>query len=466
MSEDSKGTGSDVPRTPLGPRYLRLLGSAGAANLGDGLMSVAVVWLATSLTRDPILITLVALASRMPWLVFTLHAGVLADRYDRVRLVASMDAVRAVVVTVLTAAVVLVQDDLPDPAQIAAGADPAPGSGWMLTGLCAAAFLLGLAEVVRDNAAQTMLPAIVPRARLETANGRLWGVETVTNSFVGPPLAGALIGAAAAVPFGVNAGLLAIASLLVASIARRTPAAPAAVQATQSTEMSSASWSADIAEGLRWLWSHRVLRDLALTLGALNLLGALTSAVFVLFVQDVLGLFAGWQFGLILTGMAVGAVVASLVGDRVAEKLRRGTALAVSVIGMAAGTLVIALSSHAAIVWTAGAVEGFFVVVWNIITVSFRQRIIPDRLLGRVNSVYRLFGWGTIAIGSVAGGLAVSAAEPFVGRDWALRSVFLLTAGGMLVALVAVVVRLSNRAIDDAIATAPTQDRGTGETAG
>ena len=96
------------PRPPLGARYVRLLGSAGAANLGDGIMSVAVVWLATSLTRDPILITLVALSSRLPWLLLSLHAGVLADRVDRVRLVALMDAIRAVVVAALTAAVLLI----------------------------------------------------------------------------------------------------------------------------------------------------------------------------------------------------------------------------------------------------------------------------------------------------------------------------------------------------------------------
>jgi hypothetical protein len=375
-------------------------------------------------------------------------------------------------------AVLLIQDDLPDPARVAAGTPPAPGSGWMLAGLCVAAFLLGTAEVVRDNAAQTMLPQLVPHSRLETANGRLWGVETVSNSFAGPPLAGVLLGVAASVPFGVHAGLLVIAAALVASIARRTPPATARTSAAaasstpaahahdkdpaspagpiDSTEPAEAgpTWTADITEGLRWLWAHRVLRTLALTLGVLNLLGALTSAVFVLFVQDVLGLFDGWQFGLLLTGMAAGGVIGSLVGDRVAERLRRGTALLVSVAGMTLATIVIALSSHALLVAAAGALEGFFILVWNIITVSFRQRIIPDRLLGRVNSVYRLFGWGTIAVGSLGGGAVVVLAQPLLGREWALRSVFLLAAAGMLVALVVIMRRLDNRTIDAAIAAA------------
>lgn len=459
---------SGAPRPPLGPRYMRLLGSAGAANLGDGIMTVAVVWLATSLTRDPLLITLVTLASRLPWLLFTLHAGVLADRYDRLRLVATMDVMRAGVVAALTLAVAAVQTDLPDPAEVAAGTASAPAAGLLLTGLCVAAFLLGAAEVVRDNAAQTLLPAIVPKERLETANGRLWGVETATNSFLGPPLAGALVGVAAAVPFGVNAVLLATAAALVVSIARGTPRTPAsgrdAVPASDSTSShlpaegstgstGSDTWNSDIAEGFRWLWAHPVLRLLALSLGALNLLGAITSAVFVLFVQDVVGLFEGWQFGVILTGMATGGVAASIVGDRVAERLRRGTALAVSVTAMAAATMVIGVSSSAYVVWAAGAFEGFFVVLWNIVTVSFRQRIIPDRLLGRVNSVYRLFGWGTIALGSLSGGLIVSAAEPLLGREWALRSVFLLAAAGMLLVLMAVVRSLHNDALERALDT-------------
>lgn len=469
---------SGAPRPPLGPRYMRLLGSAGAANLGDGIMTVAVVWLATSLTRDPLLITLVTLASRLPWLLFTLHAGVLADRYDRLRLVATMDVLRAGVVAALTLAVAAVQTDLPDPAEVAAGTASAPAAGLLLTGLCVAAFLLGTAEVVRDNAAQTLLPAIVPKERLETANGRLWGVETATNSFLGPPLAGALVGVAAAVPFGVNAVLLATAAALVVSIARGAPRTPAsgrdAVPASDSTSSpltaegstssrltaegstgstGSDTWNSDIAEGFRWLWAHPVLRLLALPLGALNLLGAVTSAVFVLFVQDVVGLFEGWQFGVILTGMATGGVTASIVGDRVAERLRRGTALAVSVTAMAAATMVIGVSSSAYVVWAAGAFEGFFVVLWNIVTVSFRQRIIPDRLLGRVNSVYRLFGWGTIALGSLSGGLIVSAAEPLLGREWALRSVFLLATAGMLVVLMAVVRSLHNDALERALDT-------------
>ena len=459
---------SGAPRPPLGPRYMRLLGSAGAANLGDGIMTVAVVWLATSLTRDPLLITLVTLASRLPWLLFTLHAGVLADRYDRLRLVATMDMMRAGVVAALTLAVAAVQTDLPDPAEVAASTASAPAAGLLLTGLCVAAFLLGAAEVVRDNAAQTLLPAIVPKERLETANGRLWGVETATNSFLGPPLAGALVGVAAAVPFGVNAVLLATAAALVVSIARGTPRTPAsgrdAVPASDSTSShlpaegstgstGSDTWNSDIAEGFRWLWAHPVLRLLALSLGALNLLGAITSAVFVLFVQDVVGLFEGWQFGVILTGMATGGVTASIVGDRVAERLRRGTALAVSVTVMVAATMVIGVSSSAYVVWAAGAFEGFFVVLWNIVTVSFRQRIIPDRLLGRVNSVYRLFGWGTIALGSLSGGLIVSAAEPLLGREWALRSVFLLAAAGMLVVLMAVVRNLHNDALERALDT-------------
>jgi hypothetical protein len=330
-----------------------------------------------------------------------------------------------------------------------------------------------------------MLPALVPRSRLETANGRLWGVETVANSFAGPPLAGVLLGVAAAVPFGVNAGLLTLAAVLVASIAARTPAtapgsvpsappqdaAPAAPGSPSPAPEAAVTWSSAIAEGLRWLWAHRVLRTLALSLGALNLLGALTSAVFVLFVQDVLGLFDGWRFGLLLTGMAVGGVMGSLVGDRVAERMRSGTALAVSVAGMTVATLVIALSSHALIVWAAGAVEGFFILLWNVITVSFRQRIIPDRLLGRVNSVYRLFGWGTIALGSLGGGVVVALAQPLVGREWALRSVFLLAAAGMLCALIVLLRRLDNRTIEAAVAAAepspgtqaPAEDPGAGE---
>lgn len=424
----------DHATAPLGRNFSRLLSASVLTNLGDGLMTVAVVWLASTLTRDATLIALVGLCSRLPWLVFSLPAGVITDRYDRRTLVASMDAVRAVVIGAFAAVVALIQGGLPAPEALASGAAQPPENGvWLLSLLCLVALALGFAEVIRDNSAQTLMASVVDKSRLEAANGRLWAVETATNSLIGPPLGGVLVAVALALPFALNAGFLAVGALLVASLVGTfTPRGEAAHDRR--------GWRAELAEGFGWLWHHSLLRTLALLLGAMNLLNAMTMAVLVLFVQDVLGLFDGWQFGLAITGFAVGASVGGLVAERIGGRLGPGVALVVAVAGMGIGEGMLGLSVSPVMFWLVSAASGVFVMLWNVVTVSLRQRIIPDRLLGRVNSAYRFFGWGSISVGALLGGLVVSWTEPILGRELALRLPFILS-GGVTLLLLGVVAR-------------------------
>lgn len=442
---------SDTTTSPrgLGRNYWKLFTGSVAANLGDGLMAVALMWLASAITRDPVLIALVGVASRIPWLIFSLPAGVISDRFDRRKLVAWMDVVRMVVVAGLGLVVLRYQAELPTPEELAAGA-PAPESALLLvTALCLAGLLLGFAEVLRDNTAQTLMPSVVDKAQLERANGRLWAAETTMNNFIGPPLGGVLIAVALALPFLVNAGLLAVSAALVFALAGTFAPKGRAGEAPGRIE-----WRREIGEGFRWLWSHRLIRTLALLLGALNLLSSVAFVTTVLFVQEVLGLFEGWKFGLVTTGFAAGAVIGSLVADRVTTRLSPGTALLVSIIGMGTMTAVMGLVPLVPVFWMAGVLAGLFVVLWNVITVSLRQRLIPDHLLGRVNSVYRFFGWGTISIGTVLGGVLVSVSEPLLGREWALRGAFVLAGAAHLLLVLYAVRRVSTSEIRAAEAAA------------
>ncbi len=101
MTEADQGTSPrPVPATvhdPLGPDYRRLFSATVASNLGDGMSMVAYPWLASSITRNPILIALVMMMQRLPWLLFSLPAGVITDRVDRRRAMVAMDIVRGVV---------------------------------------------------------------------------------------------------------------------------------------------------------------------------------------------------------------------------------------------------------------------------------------------------------------------------------------------------------------------------------
>lgn len=437
---------------PLGANYWKLFASSTMTNLGDGLLGVAVLWLASALTRDPTAIALVGLASRLPWLVFSLPAGVITDRYDRRVLVASMDVLRVVLIAAFAVVVLLHQDGLPHPEALAAGTAAPPANATMLLGLlCLLALLLGFCEVVRDNSAQTLMASVVSKDHLERANGRLWGAETAMNNFVGPPLGGVLIAVALALPFFLNAGLLTAGVVLIVALTGQ-------FRPKGQTTSGKIRWRAEMSEGFTWLWRHPLLRTLAIVLGGMNMLSSLAFVLMVLFAQEILGLFEGWQFGAVITGTAVGAVVGSLLADRIAKRLTSGISLFVA-IGVEAVTFtVIGLTSSAVVVWLAGLVSGVAIVLWNVITVSLRQRIIPDQLLGRVNSLYRFFGWGTISLGTLLGGLLVSAGEPLLGREWALRMPFLLAGAAYVVLLLVALPRLTTAKIDAAQAAAAGAD--------
>jgi MFS family permease len=362
-----------------------------------------------------------------------------------------MDVFRFVFTIGIAVAVLATQADLSSPADIAAGiADPPGSAGLLLVLVYAAALLLGTAEVFRDNSAQTLMPAIVDKENLETANGRLWGAEMVMNSFVGPPLAGILLAAAFALPFFVDAATFAVAAALVFLISGEfRPKKDGDVPVART------SFWGELREGVRWLWDHPLFRPMALALGVLNGTFMLTFATFVLFAQEILELDAT-RFGLLTTGVAAGGVVGSVAAARITRILGQGGSLFATILLGAASLLVSGLTSSFWVFWAMGFVSAMTGTVWNVITVSLRQSLIPDRILGRVNSVYRFIGWGMMPVGAAIGGVVVAVGEPLLGREWALRSPFLFGAalGGLL--FVYALPRLNSARIDETRARAET----------
>jgi MFS family permease len=441
--------------TPLGGNYWKLWTASVISNFGDGVSFIAYPWLASAVTRDPVHIALVAVATRLPWLIFTLPAGVITDRVDRRRLVAWMDVVRFAFTLGVAFIVLSVQDQLATPDAIAAGTAALPESATLLLVMIyAASLLLGFAEVLRDNSAQTLMPAIVVEENLEKANGRLWGAEQVMNSFVGPPLGGFLLAIAFSLPFFVDAGTFGVAAALVFMIGGEFRAKKSPTQSDAKP-----SFKAEMKEGVRWLWRHPLFRPMAISLGVLNAMSSLAFATFVLFAQEILRLDAA-GFGLLMTAGAAGAVIGSFIAAWVSKKIGQGPSLFVTLAGGAITLLVIGLTSSSLVLWTMVALMTLTSVLWNVITVSLRQALIPDHLLGRVNSVYRFFGWGMMPIGAVLGGLIVVVAEPVVGREWALRLPFLFASLVHVVLFFYAVPNLNSRRIEEARAMAKTQESG------
>jgi MFS family permease len=180
-------------------------------------------------------------------------------------------------------------------------------------------------------------------------------------------------------------------------------------------------------EGVRWLWGHELLRPMAIVLGLMNAAAAATGAAFVLFAQEVLGL-GPTLFAVVGMGGAVGGIVAGAIAAWLSQRLGSGTCLAITLAGSALVSLVFAFTSHWPVVFVLMALSTLLGTLWNVITVSLRQTIIPEHLLGRVNSVYRFFAWGMIPIGAAVGGLLVVLVDLVASREWALRSVWLFEA--------------------------------------
>jgi MFS family permease len=405
----------------LGGNYFKLFSASTISNLGDGIGIIAYPWLASAITRNPLLIALVIVVQRLPWLIFSLPAGVITDRYDRQRLMVTSNTIRTVVTVGIALIVLAQQGDLPAPDAVNDAATVVTTDILLYVLILVATLLLGVAEVLYDNSAQTFMPSIVHADDLEKANGRMWSAELVANTFAGPPLAGLLIAVSFALPFFADAATFAISAILIAFIHPSTRRAPVAASPQERP-----SWTVELREGFRWLWSHDLLRTLALVLGTLNLLDTMATATFVLFGQEVLGTSAT-QFAILGTGGAVGGVLGGWTASNVVKRIGIGPSLALTLVGGGTCSIIIGLMSSWPPVWVFTAVMVFVGTLWNVITVSFRQSVIPDQLLGRVNSVYRFFAWGMMPIGAALGGLIVVVVDTFASRDVALRVPWIIT---------------------------------------
>ena len=433
-------------RDRLGRSYQKLFGASTISNLGDGIGQIAYPWLASAVTRNALLVALVTVFQRLPWLVFSLPAGVITDRYERRKLMVGANIARAVLTTGVALMVLDQQGVLPGPDELDDASTIIDTNVMLYVVVLVATLFLGTAEVLYDNTAQTIMPSLVDESQLEKANGRLWSSEQVANTVAGPAAGAALLAFAFAAPFFVDALTFAISAALIWMLPR-----PAQAK-TSKTEHK--PWRTELADGFRWLWGHELLRPLAITLGLLNGLGMVAGATLVLFAQEVL-LTSPTEFAILSTGGAAGGIAGGWSASWISKRLGSGPSLWTTLIVGGVTSIVIGLSSWWPIVWLMFGLGMFTAVLWNVITVSLRQAIIPDELLGRVNSVYRFFAWGSIPIGSLIGGGLILLAELGTSRETALRIPWLFSGVGQLLLLGVAVRYLTTERIEAARAAAP-----------
>jgi MFS family permease len=397
----------------LPARYWRQWWASAVSNIGDGVSFAAMPLLAYTLTDDERLLSLTTFALIVPWLLLALPVGLAVDRVERRLLMVGANIARLVLYGTIAVAV-------------------ATGSLsiWPLLVLL---LFVGACEVVFDSSAQAFLPSLVSSSDLPRANGYLLAAEVVAGSLLGLSIGAYLFNAIEMLPFLLNALSFAVGGLLILSI--RVPTTPRPSGAT--------SDHGGIRDGIRWLRGQPLLRTLALLLAVTNMAFMLGQGIFVKYAAVELGV-TGGEYGLLLAITALGAAAGGLLGHRILRRTGTLAGIVVPAIVFGVGELLFGLVPRTGVVAVTGFMTGAAITVWNVVTVSLRQRLIPTELFGRVNSVYRWLGTGASALGALAGGL--------VAYNVGLRAPYIVAGSVTLVALAlgltSIVVGV--RSVDDA----------------
>lgn len=358
----------------MGRDFRWLLASSWTSNVGDGIALAAAPLLIASMTSSPILVAAGAILQFLPWLLFGLHAGAIADRFDRRRLVMTANAARAIVLAALCVFLTTGTANI-----------------WIVL---AVAFLYGTAEVFVDTAGSTLLPMLVTPADLGVGNARLQAGYLVANQFAGPPLGAFLFAAGSAWPFLVEIVCVLLAVVLISRMAT-TPLPPREEHAPVHT---------DIAEGLRWLWRNPPVRMLVIIILAFNVTWAAPWGVLVLYATEHLHMGA-IGYGALTTASALGGILATMTFGWLERHVSFATLMRVVLTLEVLMHLAFALTSTG---WLALVIMFFFgayAFVWGTISTTVRQRLVPAELQGRVASVNMVGVFGGMVIGQALGGV-------------------------------------------------------------
>jgi len=365
----------------LGPAFNRLFSASVISNLSDGLLAVAAPLLAISLTKDPILISMLSAFVMLPWLLFAIPIGLIVDRSDKRILVTFTNSIRFITVGLVALAIST------DTITIY----------WLLF----ATFLIGTCEVATDTAAQSLIPVILDKKNFEQANSRMNIAETVIQNFIGAPLSGFLYATAIVLPFILNSLGFLIAAIFVLMI-------PAHLISHGSSEAKKEeekeTFVSEIKFGLNYLWSDRPLRRLVVTTTSLGFFYSLSTSTLILFITQTLAVPAKF-FGVLMAGAGSGAVLGGILTPALSKKFGRGRVLSIAIFLSSITVIFQGLAPNVWIFGVVGFISSFAITNWNILLMSCYQVLIPSELYGRIHGARRTFVWGVMPIGAFIGGV-------------------------------------------------------------
>ena len=362
----------------LGSSFRWLLASSWTSNLSDGISIAAAPLLVAATTRDPFVVALAVLLQRLPWVLFGLFAGVVADRHDRRGIVVTVQLVRAAVLGALSAAVAF------DSASVAV--------------VLAVMFALGSAEVFADTTSATLLPMLIDKDDLGLGNARISAGFVTINNLAGPTVGAALFALDDVAPFAVQAGCM-VASALFAT----RMVLPKDLPRAEKTHV-----AREVAEGLSWLWKNAAVRTLTVTIVAFNITYGAAWAVLVLYAIERLGT-GEVGFGLLTAATAAGGILGTVSYGWLSSRVSLGNLMRAGLIIETLTHIALALTRTAWVAFAIMFVFGVHAFVWGTTARAVRQRAVPNELQGRVTSVYLLGVQGGIVAGSALGGVIADA---------------------------------------------------------
>jgi MFS family permease len=375
---------------------------------GDEITLLALPWLVLQLTHSPFQLGIVAGLQHLPFLLFTLIAGVYADRWDRRRIMLGADLLRFLSLATIPIAAIF--------------------GALTMVQIYLVAFLAGTGRVWFDVAHYALLPGIVESEQLVDANGKFQMTDGV-SVFFGPSIGGFLIkfaGAASAIAIDALSFLVSAAAIFTLP----------SLQAAQPPE--ERGWRAQLVGGLRYLVQQRPIFENALALMAMLFFMTMVDAVFVFYAQHELHLDAALT-GIVLGAAGLGPIVFGSLAPGVRRRFRTGQVMVTAAILsgplLAILDLAVLVPKPFAIALTGGSMALSFgmAALWNVATLSYRQAVIPGHLMSRVNSSLRFIGWGTMPIAAFVGGLL----SQTIGVRWliAISAVGLMLVGAGLATL-------------------------------
>lgn len=376
---DRPGRAVTDTRPSLGRDFGKLWTAAAFSNLADGLGRTAVPLIATTLTRDPLAISIIAALAFVPWLVFGLPAGMIVDRCDRRVVMASANALRGGVALAL--ALLTVSGGLT--------------IWWLFLGV----LVFGVGETLFDNATNAAIPGVVGRRRLDRANGWMQAAQITIDSFIATPIAGILFAVSLALPLWLGA----LGYIVPVALALLLPLSAARAVRTGEKAGHDGSRRVSTRDALAFLWRHRYLRAMVVFTSVIGSALSFSQAVIILFFLDTMAVPAA-AIGFVTAGIGVGALGGSLLAPRLVERFGRGPVMFGAVLASGVTLLGTGASPN---VWTAVAsfaLSACSIAIWNVPWGSLRQQIVPPEMFGRVLGVIRTLTWGLFPIATVVGG--------------------------------------------------------------